>query len=56
MVEKWKIVVAPIAEKRIFKIPNPDKRRMLTTINELHNLHVEQPPSSGMILNATQKY
>ena len=36
MVEEWKIIIAPIAEKRISKIPNPDKRRILTAINELY--------------------
>ena len=37
MVGEWKIIIAPIAEKRISKIPNPDKRRILTAINELHS-------------------
>ena len=37
MVKEWTIIIAPIAEKRISKIPNPDKRRILTTIDELHS-------------------
>ena len=37
MVEKWTIVIAPVAEKRISKIPNPDKRRILTAVGELYN-------------------
>ena len=36
MVGEWKIIIAPIAEKRIHKIPNPDKRRILTAIDKLH--------------------
>ena len=36
MVEEWKIVIAPIAEKCIFMIPNPDKRRILAAINKLY--------------------
>ena len=37
MVGEWKIIIAPIAEKRIAKISNPDKQRILTSIDELHS-------------------
>jgi len=37
VVEEWKITIAPIAEKRISQIPNPDKRRILTSIDKLHS-------------------
>ena len=37
MVGEWEIIIAPIAEKRISKIPNPDKRRILTAIDELYS-------------------
>lgn len=32
---EWEIVVAPIARKRLEKIPQPDRRRILLTINRL---------------------
>ena len=37
MVEEWNIIIAPIAEKRIAKIPNPEKRRILAAINALYS-------------------
>ncbi|MDL2264230.1 type II toxin-antitoxin system RelE/ParE family toxin [Synergistaceae bacterium OttesenSCG-928-I11] len=36
MVNPWEITIAPIAEKRIDKIPNPDKRRILEAIHKLY--------------------
>ena len=37
MVEEWKIIIAPIAEKRISNIPNPDKQRILTAIDKFYS-------------------
>ena len=31
----WEIIVAPIAKKRLEKIPQPDRRRILLAINRL---------------------
>ena len=37
MVDDWKIIIAPVAEKRIVNIPNPDKQRILSAINALYS-------------------
>jgi mRNA interferase RelE/StbE len=34
---EWKIIISPIAEKCIVKIPNPYKRRILNAINILYS-------------------
>lgn len=34
---EWNIVIAPIAEKRIAKIPDPDRRRILGAIGALYS-------------------
>lgn len=33
---EWEIVVAPVAKKRIAKIPQPERRRILVAIARLH--------------------
>jgi mRNA interferase RelE/StbE len=37
MADDWRIIIAPVAEKRIEKIPNPDKRRILNAIDALYS-------------------
>ena len=37
MVENWKIIIAPETAKRLGRIPNPDRRRILTAIDALHS-------------------
>ena len=34
---EWQIVISPEVKKRIEKIPQPDKRRILTAIAKLHD-------------------
>ena len=36
MVMEWEIVFAPVAKKRIAKIPQPERRRILVAIARLH--------------------
>ena len=36
MVTRWAVVIAPEAVKRLAKIPNPDRRRLLAAIDALH--------------------
>lgn len=33
----WHVVIAPVAKKRILRIPNPDRQRILTAIDALHS-------------------
>ena len=35
--KSWTIIISPIAEKRISKIPNPDRRRILEGIKALYD-------------------
>lgn len=37
MVEQWKIIISPEMIKRMGKIPNPERRRLLTAIDALHS-------------------
>ena len=34
---EWEIIIAPVAKKRLAKIPQPDRRRILTAIAQLHD-------------------
>jgi mRNA interferase RelE/StbE len=36
MVTRWAVVIAPETVKRLAKILNPDRRRLLTAIDALH--------------------
>ena len=33
----WKVIVAPVAKKRILKIPDPDRKRILAAVDALHS-------------------
>ncbi|MBR1672921.1 MAG: type II toxin-antitoxin system RelE/ParE family toxin [Fretibacterium sp.] len=33
----WELIIAPIAGKRLAKIPQPERRRILLAINRLHD-------------------
>ena len=37
MVEHWKITISPEMVKRMEKIPNPERRRLLSAIDALHS-------------------
>ena len=44
----WEIIVAPIAKKRLEKIPQPDRRRILLAINRLNEgLYGDIKPLKG---------
>ena len=34
---RWDVIIAPEAIKRLMKIPNPDRRRLLGAIDALHS-------------------
>ena len=34
---RWNVIIAPEAIKRLMKIPNPDRRRLLGAIDALHS-------------------
>jgi hypothetical protein len=36
-VTDWKVVVAPVAKKRILKIPEPDRKCILTAVDALYS-------------------
>ena len=36
MVNHWTVTLSPEAKKRLEKIPNPDRRRILTALDALH--------------------
>ena len=33
----WRVIVAPVAKKRILKIPDPDRKRILAAVDALHS-------------------
>lgn len=48
MTTPWHVIIAPVAKKRILKIPNPDQERIISAIDELHSgLNGDIKPLSG---------
>ncbi len=48
MTTSWHVIIAPVAKKRILRIPNPDRERILAAIDELHSgLNGDIKPLSG---------
>jgi mRNA interferase RelE/StbE len=37
VVDSWEIIIAPETAKRLARIPNPERRRILTAIDALHS-------------------
>ena len=37
MVNEWSVIISPDAVKRLSKVPNPDRHRLLTAIDALHS-------------------
>jgi mRNA-degrading endonuclease RelE of RelBE toxin-antitoxin system len=48
MVTSWAVVLSPEVKKRLEKIPNPDRRRILTALDALSNgLSGDMKPLKG---------
>ncbi len=49
---RWNVIIAPEAVKRLTRISNPDRRRLLSAIDALYSYPAELRVPSTLIFNA----